>query len=230
MKFESAPKDNKSVEQSKSYANIKEQLHDLCLVHHNAADLVAVLLNKTRLLLSHIDSSLLSEGQVQTVLDGIKDCAIIDNQEVLITSLLEVLKPIIDLRTNNFSDFEAAKIESVNEAHGWQKLNQLLSYGKSGPIVHLHVPAGESVPNKREQYYQGLAKLAKIVAEDPEIQWIEETSFIVAEHPGLFIRDNFTISEVSQEFKQKHFPGEREIKKASISRDEFLNKFLPKNN
>lgn len=71
--------------------------------------------------------------------------------------------------------------------------------------------------------------MAKIVAEDPEIQWIEETSFIVAEHPGLFTRDNFTISEVSQEFKQKHFPGEtREIKKASLGREEFLKRFLPK--
>lgn len=228
MKFESSPKAAENVEQSKFYADAKKQLQDLCLVHHNPADRVAILLNKTRLLLSHIDSGLLSEDQAQTVYDGIEACSAIDDQEVFITSLLDVLKPLIDLQTTNFSELEGAKIEAINEAHGWNKLNQLLSYGKSGPVVHLHVPAGESVLNKREQYYEGLAKLAKIVEADPEIQWIEETSFIVAEHPGLFTRDNFTISEVSQEFKQQHFPGDREIKKASLDREEFLKRFLPK--
>lgn len=126
MKFESAPKAIENVEQSKFYADAKKQLQCLCLVHHNPADRVAVLLNKTRLLLSHVDSSLLSEDQAQAVCDGIEACATIDNQEVFITSLLEVLKPIIDLRATNFSELEGAQIEAVNEAHGWKKLNQLL--------------------------------------------------------------------------------------------------------
>lgn len=230
MKFESSPKTAEDAGQSKFYSEVKQELSTLCQVYDNPADRIDLLLNKAKPLLRHIDPSILSEEQAQTVCDGIKACAAIDNQAEFIVSLLDVLKPVIDLGITNLSELDGARIAAINETHGWSKLNQLLQYGKSGAVVHLHVPVGENVFNKREQYYDGLAKLAKIIEEDSEIQWVEAASFIVAEHPGLFTRDNFIISEVTEEFKQKHFPNEiREIKKASINREEFLNKFLPKN-
>lgn len=231
MKFESFPKTIESEEQPKAYTEIKQKLEAICQTYSSPADRVDLILNKVKLLLRHIDHSIVSEEQAQTVCDKIEASVIIENQAEFVISLLDALKPIIDLKIKDFGEFEKSQIEAINDAHGWNKLNQLLSYGKSGPTIHLHVPAGESVSNKRDQYYEGLAKLAEIIEKDPEIQRVEATSFIVAKHPGLFVRDNFIISEVTKEFKQKYFPGEiKEIKRASISREDFLNKFLPKNN
>ena len=177
--------------------------------------------------LQYMDRSVLSEDTVDEIKMKLQECGKIDDKSRFLDAVMVVLRPILNLREMHKKQFEDAQARAMNESGGFIEINRVLSYGKSGPIIHFHAPAGETVDNKLTLYRSGMKRLAEIVNEDPSVKEIIATSPLVAEHERLFSRAGFTLEEVSEEFKEEHFPGEeRDVKKAWISREDFLKRFL----
>lgn len=175
----------------------------------------------------HFDKEILPDDKIEEFKKNIDALSLIQDKDEYLDIVMKTLKPILDLRDKHADKFENAQAKAMNETHNFTEINRLISYGKSGPMIHIHAPAGETVSNKFGLYRDGMKKLAEIVDSDPEIQEITATSTIVAEHPGLFTRIGFKVEDINEEFRNKYFAGEqREIKRASISREEFLNRFL----
>jgi len=176
-----------------------------------------------------IDKNLLSNEEIAKIKNNLRACSAITDKDEFINAVMDALKPALDVRVDRAAEFEEAQAHAMNITGGFTKINRLLSYGKSGPTIHIHAPPGETVGNKITLYREALRKLAKIVDADPEIQKITATSVLVATHPGIFTRAGFEVENISDKFKQQHFAGEKEeLKNAKISREEFLKRFLVK--
>lgn len=174
-----------------------------------------------------IDRELLSDEQIEEIRNSLLNCEKISDPKELANELTDIIKPLLDIKQNEQKKFEEIQARVMNETNGFKEINRLLSYGKDNDVIHIHAPAGKLVDNKFSLYRQGMRDLAKIISEDPEIKIITATSYLVAEHPGLFTLMGFEVRELSEEEKKEHFadyPGK--ICKAEISREEFLKKFL----
>ncbi|PIR47828.1 hypothetical protein COV06_00280 [Candidatus Uhrbacteria bacterium CG10_big_fil_rev_8_21_14_0_10_50_16] len=102
-----------------------------------------------------------------------------------------------------------------------------MTYGRSGPEIHLHASQGKTVENKLSLYRDEMRKLAQIVDKDPEVRIVSATSALVAEHPGLFVRAGFTLEDVLKEIRTAYFDDQtRAIKRAVIDRKTLLDKWL----
>jgi len=135
----------------------------------------------------------------------------------------------LDIRELHADKFEEAQARYMNESGGFTEINRLLSYEKSGSVIYIHAPAGKTVDNKITLYREGMRRLAEIVEKDPEVEKITTISYLVAEHPGLFTTIGFEVGEVSDEIRQQNFVSEEHgIKRAEISREKFLKRFLKK--
>lgn len=158
----------------------------------------------------------------------LQSCSTIEDPVLFTDAAMAILLPVIKVREEHKKEFEEAQAKAMNELSGFTEINRLLSYGKDGDRIHIHAPFGRTVEGKLKLYREGMRKLAEIVENDPEVKKITATSALVAEHPSLFERAGFEISEVPEWIKEEHFDGQKNIKKASISRDEFLKRFLVK--
>lgn len=188
---------------------------------------ISAIIKRIEPFFQHIDKKILPEEKADEIKNALLACENISDKQQFLDGIMEALKPALEIREAHADKFEEAQARAMNESGGFTEINRLLSYGKSGPIIHIHAPAGESVGNKISLYRDGMKKLAEIVNNDPEIKEITATSYLVASHPGLFTRAGFKVEDVSDEFRQEHFAGEeREIKIAKIDREEFLRRFL----
>lgn len=209
------------------YEQARMQITTLCEEHEDPKEILKVIMKKVDPFFQHIDKKILPEEKIEEIKENLEACALVQNKDEFIRLTTEALKPMLDIREEYTPGFEDAQAKAMNETGGFIEINRLLSYGQHGAIVHIHAPAGKTVENKIGLYRNGMTKLAEIVNNDPEIKEIIATSYIVDQHPGLFTRFGFKIEDVTEEFKRKYFAGEkRKIKKASINREDFLEKFL----
>lgn len=175
----------------------------------------------------HMDKRILSDEKIAGIKDSLKECRMFTDKKSFLDEAMKVLEPILSLRETNAKEFEEAHARAMNESGEFTEINRLLSYGKYKSTIHIHAPAGETVEKKFTLYRQGMRDLAQIVKDDAEIKEITAVSPIVAEHQELFSRKGFVIENVSEESKQRIFPGEtREVRLAGISREDFLTNFL----
>lgn len=156
--------------------------------------------------------------------EGLGECVDIKDRNEFIRKVSEILKPAIELALEDY----------IKNNVGDKKrrlLSEVLSYTVEGDIIRIHIFSGKKEFSLVQKTLEGLKKLAEIVDKNPNIKTIEAISWIVSKHPKLIEkRMGFTIGgDVNSEYIVEHFEGEnREIKKAYISRDDFLNKYLSK--
>ncbi|MFC1656585.1 hypothetical protein ACFL14_01285 [Patescibacteria group bacterium] len=117
--------------------------------------------------------------------------------------------------------------ENQEQESEFTPLNELISYGQTDSNAHIHLIPGTKAEISRDLYTDALHKLAEVIEQNPDIDTVSATSWIVARHPRLFEKQGFQIDDISDEFKSQYFPNEqRDIKYASMSREDFLNRFL----
>lgn len=212
--------------ESDLYNRARTQLSNIFDEFNDPSEKISSILKMVEPFFKHIDKKILPKEKTDTIMAAISACENISDKKQFLDEIMEALKPALEIREMHADKFEEAQVQAMNEANGFTEINRLLSYGKSGSIIHIHAPFGETVDNKITTYRDGMKKLAEIVNKDPEIKEITATSHLVASHPGLFTKIGFKVEEVSDEFRQEHFSGEkREIKIAKIGREEFLEKF-----
>jgi len=213
-------------QESKIYKRARADLGVICEEFEDPRERLSEIMKKIEPFFQYIDKKILSNEKIEEIRNNLGSCSSVQDKEEFLNLAMKALKPAIDVRKAHADEFEEAQAKAMNEAGGFTEINRLLSYGKSGPIIHIHAPAGETVGKKLTLYREGMRKLAEIISDDPEVQKITATSLLVAQHPGLFAKAGFKIEEVAEDFKNEHFAGEeREIKMATINR-EFLQRFL----
>jgi len=181
----------------------------------------------------HIDKDVLSYQTIKDIRESLEDCREIKGKKKFIDKVIEILKPIFDVKKTHSQEYEEAEARASNEKQGYIELNRLVTYEKSGDTVQLHHSLAKTIGPKRELYNDAMRKLAKVVKDDPNIQIIEATSWIVAKAPTLFTRNGFTVENVdSSDSLLSGFDSfdtedlkEKETATASISRDKFLQVF-----
>lgn len=216
-------------QESDLYKRARSQFSAFFDEFDNPQERMSAILKRIEPFFQHIDKKILPDEKASEIKLALQACENVLDKQQFLSEIMTTLKPALDIREAHADKFEEAQARAMNELGGFVEINRLLSYGKSGPIIHIHAPAGETVGNKITLYREGLRKLAKIINEDPEIKKVTATSPLVAAHPGLFTRAGFKVDDVTDEFRQQHFAGEkREIKIAEIDREEFLRRFLKK--
>jgi hypothetical protein len=209
------------------YSRAKDGIVDICKKFQDPRARVAEIIRRIDPFIKYIDKAVLPEAKINDIINRLEECVAIDDESEFIYTITVVIKPLLDLRVKHAYEFEAAQARVMNETSDFKEINRLVSYGKDGATIHLHAPPGKTVENKITFYRQALRDLAVIINNDPEIQEIDASSFLVAEHPELFTRLGFRVEEVTDEFRQAHFANEeRDIKIAKIDREDFLKKFL----
>jgi len=224
------PNEIEDSSESELYKSSKNNIDVIYEKYSNPEERVAEIIRLLDPFFKHIDKKILSEDRITEIRNNIETCSLAKDKNEFIEKMMKTLKPFFDIKEKNADKFEETIAKTMNEIGGFTEINRLLSYGKYKSIIHIHAPAGKTVDNKSELYRKGMKKLADIVKNDPEVKEITATSNLVAEHQRLFKKIGFKIEDVTDEFKREHFPREkREIKKASISREDFLNIFLKSN-
>jgi hypothetical protein len=162
-----------------------------------------------------------------TIENSIKELSGINSREEFVEKAISSLKPLLDLRAENSEAIEKIEREAFVENVGATKINEVLSYSLENGDVHLHLSPARHLKSLRSQVAEGLKSLAEIVKNNEKIKKIVGTSWIVAEHPKIMEGLGFKIDGViSEQLKNERFIGDdREIAEASMSREEFLEKY-----
>lgn len=209
------------------YERAKTKMREFCNKYDNSEERTLGIMKKLNHFFQYIDKKILSGEKIEEIKSSIDACSLIQDKDEYLDAVMRILKPILDLKDKHANKIEDAQAKVMNREKGFTEINRLLSYGKHGSTVHIHAPPGETVGNKLGLYREAMERLADIVRNDLDIQEITATSYLVAKHPRLFTAIGFEIGDVPEEFRRGHFADEeRQIKKATISRKEFLNKFL----
>lgn len=113
-------------------------------------------------------------------------------------------------------------------------VNEILSYNEeANGDLHIHLENLDISHVEKEALVEdGLRKLALMMLDNPKIQKITAISWIVAMHPRTIKKMGFTIEgPISKKTRDLYFKNEeRPISKAVMYREDFLNKYGPKNN
>lgn len=110
------------------------------------------------LFFKHIDKKILPEEKINEIKTALLTYKNTSEKQQFLDEIMKALKPVLDLREANADKFEEAQARAMNESGGFIEINRLLSYGKSGPIIHIHAPAGETINNKITLYREGKSK------------------------------------------------------------------------
>lgn len=195
--------------------------------HADPKDRIGAIVRGVGDFMSHFDETVLSSAAIDAVLADVRACEDIRDRDGFVEAVVRAVRPVMELRKTHPGLFEDAEAVRMNEGSDFIPLNRLVSYGKTGEIIHIHHVPGKTVSGKRTLYLDAMEKLAVIVSQDPEVKLITATSWIVAEHPKMFELSGFDIGDVSKEVRENHFAKEkRDIKTATIGRDELLRRFL----
>lgn len=108
------------------------------------------------------------------------------------------------------------------------QINEILSYRVEQCDVRLHIIPEKAVKNVLDVLADGLRKLASIIDRDECIAEVSIRSWVVAEYPRVLERFGFQIDEKNSEelSSEKKLGGEREVWRAHISREQFLDMYL----
>ena len=166
----------------------------------------------------------------------IKKCLAITNKDEFIHTALVVLAPLLQARIANPRLFESIRAEGFVAQGKFTKLNEILSYGQRGDIIHIHLAPSKELLKKigKERYEElildGLKKLAIVVEKDEGIKEITATSPVVYNNPKRMAKFHFVSRGlISEEHRERYWKGTKEpIEEAYIPRDKFLTQYLNK--
>ncbi len=190
-----------------------------------------------------LDSDLTDGEKIR---QSLEKCSTIEDKEEFKEKIISSLRPILDLEKENPEAFEEIEREAFVEGSSFTRINEILSYGideehrsneehGSGKkeLVHIHLaPAKTFGPVKsRRLVREGFKELAEIVNKNKKIEVITATSWIIAKHPNMINKLGFTDNgEIGEEKREEYFSEEDddiEIHEARMTREEFLEKYLP---
>lgn len=182
--------------------------------------------------------------------EGIKQeleaCADLEDKNEFTERTTSILRPIIELRARDPEAFMKLRLAKTPEQEKEQfiELNDVFSYneipnldGKKSFLIHLPV---DEEKRKRlgllgigRLFEQGMHDLAQITETNPEITKVEATSTLVKKYQRLMKNLGFTVTgAIGEELRAAHFsdtkPGE--VFHSEMSRQEFLEKYLEKEN
>ena len=139
-------------------------------------------------------------------------------------------KELHDFAIQNFSYEQLG--QNLNRDQEFEELNNVLSYGGSSRLIHIHMLPKDGVfdgrkPKDKAEYLRvqvidGLQKLAQLLQNDPRwvnIEVVTAVSWLVAKHSKLLESLKFTV-----ESNLKDKP--RTIRGAFIYREDFLREYL----
>lgn len=149
-------------------------------------------------------------------------------QENVVDKVLDFMKANVP-----YDVFEQHQRDVFHSQGGFEKLNDILSFGSYKDVAHIHLaPARTMSPDQLIVSIQdGLHVLAQRLQTDSEFESIERvtgTSWIVAKRPEMLEALGFTIDgPISDEMRTAHFSedGDTPISQASMSREDFLKRY-----
>lgn len=174
------------------------------------------------------------------VLDGdkfteqVNKCLDIGNEAEFIAGMVEALRPYLEAKMADPKRIEQLEREVFLERENFIPLNEILSYGRSGGEIHIHLAPSREIVKEggfeglSELVRGGLRELAKIVENNADISTVTATSKLVTKHQKQIEELGFRIlGPISDEDREKYFPGQSgKIDEAEMAREEFLAKYL----
>lgn len=192
--------------------------------HSDNSEVIAIVKKRIKFIVDN----LMPEGS--TVMEDLDACVNIPDEKEFAEAVIKCLMPLGETKIAEPEKFEELQRQAFVESGGFNKINDFISYGVDGNIMHIHIAPNEHTSNARKLglLREGLAELAKIVEKDKNIKTITGTSWIVAAHPGILEKMGFTIDgQITPEEMEKFFTGEeRPVHRAHIDRQELLDKYL----
>jgi hypothetical protein len=147
-----------------------------------------------------------------------------------INEVKDILNPLFIGMSNNNGEFASFKRRVFNESHNFIPLNEVFSYSLDEKDLHLHMSPSDDISAVSKVRYikDGLEKLSEIIKSNKKIEKISATSWIVAKNPKLLERLGFkNEGPIDEKTRKRDFSGETNpISRATISREEFLSKYL----
>lgn len=208
------------------YVNVQNELTNIFNEFKTPEERINKILERSELFLDNIGEDLLSGEGKKSIMKNILACDAKTKDE-FVSEISNALQPLINLSLSDPEKFEHIGAKTFNESGNFTEINRLLSYEKYGSFIYFHAPTGKTVEKKFSLYREGMRELAEIVNNDQEIDYIVTSSFIVASNPGIFTMSGFKIEETTEEEKERYSIGKDEkTKRAIISREDFLKKFL----
>lgn len=173
----------------------------------------------------YIDRDIFSEEAIETMGKALWASGGCSSKEQFIADAMKALEPVFELVDNHLEEFEDAMTKAMNKKGRFIEVNRALSYGRDGGNLHLHVSYGRSIKNKVGLYLGGIKEIAKIVRGNPKVHSITAKSWLVARNESLFEKFGFKIESVNGNEGSGISNDEREIKLASINREDFLTRY-----
>lgn len=184
----------------------------------------------------NINKEIIPEDKLKIIKSELIGCESILDKEEFINKTAEILKPIFDAEKNYPIEYEEAKSKMSNRRQGYLELNRFVTYEKCGDTIQLHHSEAkklvELTGSKPGLYKDAMKKLAKIVENDPSIQSIQATSWIVEKMRTTFVRAGFSVEKVEntkpsilRDSHGREKDVEIEEATATISREKFLEVF-----
>lgn len=206
----------KNREREMRYASVKKGLEGLFESYDTEEEIISVLIEDNRHIFQYLDDP-------ESIIANLKACAKIKNKTDFIEAVFKAGKPIVDLKIEKPEVFDRAE-----EGEEFIKINDLLSYGITGDVAHIHVVPDGKVEKLPSAFKEGAEKLAEIIEKNKTIKIVRAVSWIVAKHPRIMERLGFTLDgEVSEEFRRAHFGDSKQIiHVAHMNREDFLKKYL----
>lgn len=154
------------------------------------------------------------------VLANIEACVVIENKKKFVDAIFQAALPLINLKIHRPGPFVPAGEDSRERI----RFNNLLSYEIKGDCLNLHISPNQTIGNAPKEIIEGFHGLAELVRDKKEIKKIEGESWIVAQHPRVAERLGFTLDE-----KNSRSETGKVIRKAYMTRDDFLRRYLVEN-
>ncbi len=160
----------------------------------------------------------------------LEQCKKIDNGADFIKEVKKILSPVSIAMDSHPEEFANFKRKVFNETHNFTPVNEVFSYRVDEGDLHIHMAPSSDLNaiSKVRLIKDALEKLPEIIKSNKKIKNISATSWIVASNPGLLEKIGFKIEgPISEETRKTDFEGETApISRATISREEFLEKYL----
>jgi len=130
---------------------------------------------------------------------------------------------------------ELNKAKKFIKSTGSMEINRILACVKFKNSLILHIPPSHTVSlsEKLKLMREGFKKVADILVNDKSIKKVEGSSWLADEHGSLVRKMGFDIKDIN--FMEKFFvvignilkkQNERPYKRVSISREDFLRRYL----
>ena len=181
-----------------------------------------------------------SPEQQKDILSSLNAFREIGDKDVLVDKIMPVIAPVIEFQKSNFKKFEEIQRQAFADREEEKFIpiegtDGIICYGMGYDRVHLHLApmrslkTSEKIKFIRETLPLAMNNLAQILKNNPQIESVTATSYIVAASQDLFTdRIGFTkIGPMEKEYRLQYFGDcDMPVLKATMTREEFLAKWV----